>query len=176
MDMLLEQETTGHLNLDGIDSCERRLKYARQIVKLEDVDERRSGSTAQRTEDIAELYRLGGIIYLHRAARRSPLWTQCLQRSTTSAFEIICRLDTCERTFPLFVIGCEARNDPQRASILRIIRNTQEQYVPSDMIRVREYLERFWAQDDLDVGQEIDFAAKVTAALSSTGEGLPMLI
>jgi hypothetical protein len=56
-----------------------------------------------------------------------------------------------------------------------MIRNTQEQYVPADMIRVREYLERFWAQDDLDVSQEVDYAAKVTAALS-TGEGLPLLI
>jgi hypothetical protein len=73
-----------------------------------------------------------------------------LQTLFSDAFEILQTVRTCDRTFPLFLLGCEAESDVQRVLILKISRQPEEECFSTVMIRMREYIERFWALFDLD--------------------------
>ena len=157
-------------SIEMIEKLERSLKYSQQKAPVDSLTVSGSFNSIEQIQNIAELYRISGLIYLHRATRGIALPNQLvLQRLVNDAFDILGKLETCERTFPLFIAGCEARGDFQRGTILRILSATQSQFAPGHSLRVRQYIERFWAQDDLDVNQEIDYSLKVTAVLSAAG-------
>ncbi|PVI01305.1 hypothetical protein DM02DRAFT_727946 [Periconia macrospinosa] len=160
-----------------LNKLERRLKHAQQVIKVEELYEYDPGSMekAQQTHSIAELYRLAGLIYLYRVGYSATATHSSLQAAKTSAFVILERLYTCERTFPLFIVGCEARTDNQRATILRLINNTRAQFTPTLITRIHNYLERFWAADELDVAQHTGYDEKISAILSS-GCALPAFL
>ena len=122
-----------------------------------------------KTKDIAELFRLTGLIYLNRAGRGASLPNQMLRGWIEESFAILERVGTCERTFPLFIVACEAQTDDRRSLILGILNSTQAQFQPGSIMSARGCIERFWAQDDLDVERIAGYASKVTAALNSVG-------
>ncbi|KAF2107249.1 fungal-specific transcription factor domain-containing protein [Lophiotrema nucula] len=171
IDVVLEIEAGSDPDHEVFDRLERRLRYAKQDIRFEETDGPQSTNTAAQASLVAELHRLAGMIYLHRAARQSLCTNPTLQRLVDDAFGVMEHLETCDRPLPLFVVGCEARRDDQRAIVLNLISRTQVRYL-MNIVRVRKFLERFWAQDDLDIDQSIDYAAKVTAVLSSS-EMLP---
>jgi hypothetical protein len=156
-----------------LNRLERRLKYAEQEAKVEELDDDSSPTDKmQQTRDIAELYRLAGLIYLNRGGRNTATSNLALQSVTVSAFTILDKLHTCQRTFPLFIVSCEARTDIQRATVLRLINTTRTRFPPTNIIRAHGYIERFWAIDELDVTQDTSYAEKMTAVLSSS-DALP---
>ncbi|KAF2730490.1 hypothetical protein EJ04DRAFT_579818 [Polyplosphaeria fusca] len=157
------------------DKLERRLKFARQDLRINLLEDASSPHEYQRVKDIAELYRLAGLVYLHRAGRGTATTSYALQTIIDEAFAIMQRLDTCNRTFPLFIISCEARTEAQRAVILGVVQRNAARPLSANTTRVWGFVERFWAQDDLDTEQEVDYAAKITAALSRTNS-LPAFV
>lgn len=154
--------------IEILDKMERRLKFARQELRISLLDDPSSLIEYERVKDIAELYRLAGLIYLHRAGRRTPSTSYALQSHVNEAFEIIKRLESCERTFPLFIISCEARTDAQRAIVLKVVAKNRQKPLAANTLRVWGFVGRFWAQDDLDVEQNVEYETKITSALSST--------
>lgn len=160
-------ETDADPHTEVLNRLERKLRSAQQEVKVEELDETNLVGKVQQTRDVAELYRLAGLIYLDRAGRNAALNNSALQSVTESAFAVLEKLHTCERTFPLFIVSCEARTDIQRATVLRLMSNTSMRPAPTNIIRTHGYVERFWAADDLDVGQNTSYAEKMTAVLSS---------
>jgi hypothetical protein len=167
MNTVLKMEEDDDPHTEVLNRLERRLKYVEQGIRVEELDDD-SGSMEkmQQTCDIAELYRLAGLIYLNRAGRKMDISNSALQSVTESAFAILDKLHICERTFPLFIISCEARTDVQRATVLQLMNNTRTQFVPTNITRVHGYIERFWAMDELDVLQGTSYAEKMTAVLS----------
>ncbi|KAF2470637.1 uncharacterized protein BDR25DRAFT_286748 [Lindgomyces ingoldianus] len=165
IDTVLEMEIDNDPHVDELDKLERRLKFTKQefVESPDDVLEFNPQSPK-----IAELYRLAGLIYLHRAGRKTITVKHILQGLVEEAFTVLQALETCERSFPLFIVGCEARSDRRRAIVLGILKATQIQFAESNVLRVRAFIERFWAQDDLDPNQDIDYSSRVTAVLSRT--------
>ncbi|KAK2796339.1 hypothetical protein FQN51_009429 [Onygenales sp. PD_10] len=118
-------------------------------------------------EQIAELYRLAGLIYLLRAGMKLPHSSMKCQTLIDKAFQILSQLDTCDRPFPLFIIACEARDDGRRSQILDLIRRSQDARFSGGLDCAQKSIEACWIQDDLHAGQvEIDCALKFTAVLS----------
>jgi hypothetical protein len=151
---------------EELDKLERRLKYAKQELDASCC----SGETAEdlsRIASIAELHRLCGLIYLYRVGRRVSSTHPNLQTLVSDAFKILHTVRTCDRTFPLFLLGCEAESDLQRVLILKISRWTEEQYFSTVMIRMREYIERFWALFDLDTDGTGSHTDRMAAAMSA---------
>ncbi|GAB1319906.1 Fungal-specific transcription factor domain-containing protein [Madurella fahalii] len=68
------------------------------------------------------------------------------------AFGIFATLGSCERQFPVFILGCEARNDDQRAVVLDLISRTEKNISSRSFNLVRLLLQALWAQDDLADG------------------------
>lgn len=163
----LEIERDNDPRTELLDKIERSLKYAQQEIKIEELDESGGAHAMQRLRDIAELYRLAGLIYLQRAGRKCRSSNAALQAATESAFKILNGLETCERTFPLFIVSCEARDETQKATVLRLLSTTQERYAPGNIFLVHDFIERFWATNELDVGQYIDYSHRMTIVLSS---------
>ena len=168
-DVTIEIDSCSTVSMDTIDKLERRLKFARQELDVEILDDIEHPTQEQNLRGIAELYRLAGLIYLHRAAKKTPISHSGVTKFVKNAFEILERLDTCERGFPLFIIACEARTDTQRGEILRILANTQKVLKVGNIIRIQRLVERLWTQDDLDSENQLDYSLKVTAILSTSG-------
>ena len=168
-DVTIEIDSCSTVSMDTIDKLERRLKFARQELDVEILGDTEHPTQEQNLRGIAELYRLAGLIYLHRAAKKTPISHSGVTKFVKDAFEILERLKTCERGFPLFIVACEAQTDTQRGEILRILANTQKVLKVGNIIRIQRLVERLWAQDDLDSENQLDYSLKITAILSTSG-------
>ncbi|KAJ8130685.1 hypothetical protein O1611_g2948 [Lasiodiplodia mahajangana] len=112
----------------------------------------------QVTDSMTELYKLSSLIYLDRIS--GPLLNQYArtQMYIDKAFEILSQLDSCERQFPVFILGCEARTDIQRAIILDLISKTESKAASRSFTPVDIILQAIWAQDDLQDG-DLDYSS-----------------
>ncbi|OCK85742.1 hypothetical protein K432DRAFT_286227, partial [Lepidopterella palustris CBS 459.81] len=108
------------------------------------------------------------LIYLDRASKKTPVSIAAFAKTIHDAFAIILNLKTYERTFPLFIVACEARMDVQRLSTLRLLRQTQQQFGIGNILRLQRFIERLWAQEDLDAYREVNYSSKISAVLSSS--------
>jgi hypothetical protein len=119
-------------------------------------------STSGDSQDklVLELYQLAMLVYLNRAnPKLSP--PSRTQQQIDRGFEIFTQLHSCPRQFPIFILGCEARSDDQRAVILDLICKTEEGVSTRSFNYCRELLQALWAQDDLASG-DIDYLDKLS--------------
>ncbi len=99
---------------------------------------------------VRELFVLATLVYLVRQS------TQLVGPSTKTdewvkeGFEILSKLDQCNKPFVLFTFGCEAQTDSRRLLILEIIDRTLKTVNTSSLLWVREVLVKVWVQADLD--------------------------
>ncbi|KAI3327604.1 hypothetical protein HD806DRAFT_483348 [Xylariaceae sp. AK1471] len=114
---------------------------------------------------MTELYRLSALIYLDRIS--GPLLNKFerTQLYIDRAFSILARLNSCERQFPVFVLGCEARTDGHRAIILDLISRTECSPASRSFIYVKLLLHALWSQDDLGEG-ELEYCSKLNCTIS----------
>lgn len=105
-----------------------------------------------------EAFELTTLIYFNRIA--SPFLEQSLrtQQRIDKAFAVVSQLDYSEWQFPVFILGCEARTDNQRAIILDLISRTEATAALRSLKHVKLLLEAIWAQDDLVDGQSRDLS------------------
>ena len=61
-----------------------------------------------------ELYKLSALVYLFRASSALCSRTDRVQPLVDRALALMSQMDTCERTFPLLIIGAESRNDMEQ--------------------------------------------------------------
>ncbi|KAL5386639.1 hypothetical protein DPSP01_004003 [Paraphaeosphaeria sporulosa] len=109
----------------------------------------------ERSPLIMELYKLAMLVYLHRVTAGQLKQTVNMQFQIDRAFEILLQLGSCERQFPVFVFGCEARTDAQRAIILDTMSRTESSVSSRSLNHARLLLQAIWAQDDLAEGKTL---------------------
>ncbi|KAI1370111.1 fungal-specific transcription factor domain-containing protein [Hypoxylon crocopeplum] len=114
---------------------------------------------------IVELYRLALLVYLHRVSGNLLDQQSGTQQQIDQAFAIFSKLNSCERQFPVFVFGCEARTDDQRAIILELIFRTEKNISSRSLLHVKLLLQAIWAQDDL-ADQELHYWDKLSCMIS----------
>lgn len=114
---------------------------------------------------IIELYRLAALVYIHRASNDLLNHEPQTQRDIDRGFLLLSKMDACERQFPIFVLGCEARTDEQRGIIMDLISRTEKRVTSRSFNHVTVLLQAVWAQDDLaDV--QINYWNKLTSVIS----------
>jgi hypothetical protein len=114
---------------------------------------------------VVELYRLAILIYINRVTRNRVDQSTRVQQQIDSAFTFLSRLNSCERQFPLFILGCEARTDEQRAMILDLISRTENTIYSRSLNYVKILIRKIWTQDDL-ADRELDYWDKLTSIIS----------
>ncbi|RYP19018.1 hypothetical protein DL765_003601 [Monosporascus sp. GIB2] len=117
---------------------------------------------------VDELYQLAMLVYLHRIS--GTLLNQHLrtQQRIDEAFAILSQLGSCERQFPVFIFGCEARTDHQRVIILELISRTERNNASRSFNYVKLLMQAIWAQDDLVDSQngDLDYWNKLSSTMS----------
>ena len=147
---------------EDIERLERKLVHARQYVSTETL------FPNEETIKIAELYRLAGLVYLYRACLSLSSSSPKLTSTVDAAFTIIRELQMCERSFPLLIVGCEARNDEERLLVLELIRNTQGRRRVTNLDIAQRLMEKFWIQSDLETAEEIGYVTKMDGIISQS--------
>lgn len=112
-----------------------------------------------------ELFQLATLVYLERASGNISGDPNQLRQRIDRAFSIFSRISACERRFPLFVLGCEARTDEERIIVLDLISRTEKE-TSSRVRSVKRMIEVIWSQDDL-AQRELDYMQKLGAIISS---------
>lgn len=152
------------IHIMQLDSLELRL---RSIEQHNDLTVLQSKIERSRSERIAQLYQLAGLIYLHRAARRTKIGFPPTEILVQEAFGIVEGLECCEASWPLFIIGCEARSDEGRLKIQGIFSKTLEMRDNGNIRSIKRMIEAAWIQDDLCEGQEMDYFLRINALISA---------
>lgn len=104
------------------------------------------------TSATMELFKLAVAIYLDRASGAVLNQAARTQTHLDRAFSLFAQVEFCPRQFPVFVIGCEAWTDGQRATILELISRTNNQPSSRSLSYVKAILQAIWAQNDLAHG------------------------
>ncbi|KAK4061986.1 transcriptional regulator family: Fungal Specific TF [Trichoderma aggressivum f. europaeum] len=103
---------------------------------------------------VAELYQLATLVYLLNGSSSSRIPDHQLDGLIDRGFCLIRKLRTCERCFPLLILGSEARTDEERMLLLELIHKTGAKHNESSLMRVRAGLEMVWSQRDLEADED----------------------
>ena len=114
---------------------------------------------------MTELFQLAISVYLHRATGDLLGQSARTQQQIERAFTLISQLGSCERQFPVLIIGCEARTDDQRAIILDLISRTENSVSSRSLNHVKTIVQAVWAQDDL-AEYELNYWDKLSSIIS----------
>lgn len=114
---------------------------------------------------IIEVYRLAILVYVNRVSSNVLDHATKTQQHIDKSFELLSQLGSCERQFPVFILGCEARTDEQRAIIIDLISRTETKDSSRYFIHIKMLLEIMWKQTDLANGG-LDYWDKLTSVIS----------
>lgn len=113
----------------------------------------------------AEVYKLAVLVYLGRASDDILGQSLVTQQYIDQAFAHFTQMDSCRRQFPLFILGCEARSDEQRAIILDLISRTDATVASRSVEHITILMQATWAQEDLANGN-INYTDKLNYVFS----------
>lgn len=118
---------------------------------------------------LTELFRAAVLVYAARICATKFGEARDLGPLLDRAFAQIEQMQTCERPFPIFILGCEANTDERRIIILNLLRRTESTHVRS-LDCIRRGLDSVWIQDDLHADQDmmLDYMNKLNVVVSSS--------
>lgn len=114
-----------------------------------------------------DLLKLAALIYLKRASRNFSGTSPQIDAMVEKAHVLLDNLETFNLAFPLLIIGCEARTDEQRMSVLEHIGRAMKTSTLKSLHGLQNTLQQIWVQDDLAVDYELDYLKKLDAIISS---------
>ncbi|RFU80104.1 zinc-finger transcription factor [Trichoderma arundinaceum] len=138
----------------------KTVEYQSQLIQLEGtlIDKLMLKTTITESdaeEDIiTELYRLATLVYLCCGSASPCIRDRRLDALIDRGFYLIKKLNTCERTFPLILLGSEARNDEERMVLLELIQRTEASHNDSNLMRTKTGLAMLWSQRDLEADED----------------------
>ncbi|PNP47781.1 hypothetical protein THARTR1_10466 [Trichoderma harzianum] len=103
---------------------------------------------------IAELYQLATLVYFFNGSASSCIFNHQLDGLIDRGFCLIRKLSTCERSFPLLILGSEARNDEERMLLLELVHKSGTKHNDNSLMRTRVGLEMVWSQRDLEADED----------------------
>ncbi|KAI0858796.1 fungal-specific transcription factor domain-containing protein [Xylaria cubensis] len=119
---------------------------------------------------VTELFTLALLVYLGRATSDLiPELANKTEQHIEKAFSIFPIVESCDRQFPLFVLGCEARSEEDRVVYLELVSRTQGRSQAAPLVQVETLVKASWVQSDLadHAGLKIDYIEKLNALISS---------
>ena len=147
--------------LDNYSSFMRSLGWRIQSISTTDDIEQ----DQTRKSRALELFQLATMVYLNRISGNLLELPIKTQQMIGEGFALFAQLSACERQFPLFVLGCEARTDAERCIVLDLLDRTEEKASSRSLCLLRRLIQAVWVQDDLAQG-EVDYTEKLGAIMS----------
>lgn len=106
---------------------------------------------------VKELFVLAALLYFERKSKQLVGPSNKTDEWIEDAFQISSTIEYCNKPFPLFIFGLEARTDSRRLLILDIIDRTIEKANVGGLVSLRELLVKLWVQDDLNAEGNVDY-------------------
>jgi hypothetical protein len=116
---------------------------------------------------VKELFVLATLVYMEKKSKQLIGASIKTDEWIEDAFLILSRIDHCNKPFPLFIFGFDARTDRRRLVILEVIDRTMKKANTGGLASLKELLVKFWIQDDLNAGGNIDFESNSCFFLSN---------
>ncbi|KFA50020.1 hypothetical protein S40293_11018, partial [Stachybotrys chartarum IBT 40293] len=133
------------------------------------------GTAAADAALVLQLYQLAMLIYLHQTFDGRIKQTNSTQQHIDKAFELLPRLRSCKQQFPIFIIGCEAQTDEQRAIVLDAISRMERMSFSRSYTHCKGIMQAVWAQHDLSSRNRISYCDKLTSVIT-TCVNVPMFV
>jgi hypothetical protein len=114
---------------------------------------------------LMELFQLATLVYLSRVSGNILEPAADTEQRIQRAFVIFSQLSSCERQFPLLILGCEARTDEERCTVLDLISRTEKGASSRSLFLTKKLIQAIWVQEDLSQGQ-VNYTDKLSAILS----------
>ncbi|KAI0543303.1 hypothetical protein F4679DRAFT_134941 [Xylaria curta] len=118
------------------------------------------------TSIVVELFYIALSLYLDRGTEdlldKHP---KQLCEHIDRAFIIMSRLSSCERQFPLLILGIEARSDEQKIVFLDLLSRSRSVSSPNPVDQVKGIVEAIWAQQSLAEGH-LDYMKLLKGVIS----------
>lgn len=130
-------------------------------------DDQQPGQMLSERSMSLKIFQLAILVYLERASGGVPGQSAKMRARINSAFSIFSQLETYRRQLPLFIIGCEARTDADRAVMLDLIYRTERDSGARSLGNMKCLIQSLWAQDDL-AERELGYLDKMDAVLGSS--------
>jgi hypothetical protein len=127
------------------------------------------------TEQLLELTRLAGLIYLERVSRNFSGHSTEIESWTKRALSILAQLETCLCPFALFIIGCETETDEDRMIILDLYTRMEKRPHFRSFLETKALIQTAWNQKDLAEDGKVEYIHKLDLVLSSRNV-IPSLI
>jgi hypothetical protein len=142
----------------------RSLPISKAVVAGDDTD-----PYYQDARLVLQLYQLAVLLFFNRSVEdyMEPKPAR-MQQHIDKAFSILPQLQSgCKPQFPIFIVGCEARTDEQRAVVLDVIERTEKTGCSRSWNYFKRILQATWAQDDLANGNSIiSYRERLTLVMS----------
>ncbi|KAI0555996.1 fungal-specific transcription factor domain-containing protein [Xylaria curta] len=118
---------------------------------------------------LTEVFRTAVLVYISRICMNRFGESRDLGPLLDRGFAQMEQMQTCERLFPIFILGCEADTDERRIMILNLLRRTENKRVRA-LDCIRRGLESVWIQDDLHADEDmtLDYMDKLSVVVSSS--------
>jgi hypothetical protein len=134
-----------------------------------------SAMPVDRNTMVADLHRIACLIYINRA-------TYCIsgtefhhRRLVREGILLLTKMRTCQSTWPLFIIACEAVDDDQRLAVLNVFEQSRQdrRRRSSHIHSVQHMVEAMWNQHDLNVENQTDYLT-IFDAVIRTASFMPL--
>lgn len=162
MPIITESGRLTHVQAQDLYSLEARLRAGL-------LDPRPSGifsdEVSRDRDKTTELYRLGALIYLNRAALGYSGEELRHKNLVNRGLDLLCGELIYTPPWPVFMIACEARDDLQRMTALQILNKAGQEPRSYNMRLLRRLVEACWNQDDLHDEEPLDYHTKLRIAI-----------
>jgi hypothetical protein len=115
---------------------------------------------------VSEIFKIATLVYLNRVTGDLLDQAESIQSNLDRAFTLFSKMSSCDRQYPLFIIGCEARTDEQRLTVMDLISRTEQRSSSRSLNHVKILVQAIWAQDDL-AEKGLDYSKKMSTVISS---------
>jgi hypothetical protein len=127
------------------------------------------------TQQLLELNRLAGLIYLERVSRNFSGQSTKIITWVRQAVSILAELETCHCPFALFIISCELNADKDRIIILNLFAKMEKKPHLRSFLETRALIQTAWNQQDLAGDEGLEYIYKLNLVMS-TRNVVPSLI
>jgi hypothetical protein len=120
-----------------------------------------SNALVDRNSMVSDLHRIASLLYVDRAVHGVSETEFRHRRLVREGIMLLTAMGTCQSSWPLFIIACEAIDDHQRLAILKVFEQSrQDRRRRSNHIHVIQHMvEAMWNQHDLNEEGQVDYLA-----------------
>jgi hypothetical protein len=118
-----------------------------------------SATPIDRDTMVSDLHRIACLIYINRATHYVSGTEFHHRRLVREGILLLAKMITCQYTWPLFIIACEAVDDDQRLAVLDVFEQTRQdrRRRSSHIHSLQHMVEAMWNQHDLNTENQTDY-------------------